>query len=112
MMMDYSELTNLEINKLVAKKWGHEKIYFKDNSDWISFTPDPNAPEVNYCREASHAWPVITEYQIGLICFCVARHLWQATNYHGDEESIEFVDKNPLRAAMIVYLMMGDDDGR
>ena len=90
--MNYSELTDLEINKLVNKKrTGKESIFVFD-----------------YCNNPSYSWPIILENGISI----------NAPDYFNDPENGHGVDtfdtpmirdKNPLRAAMIVYLMMNKE---
>ena len=93
--MNYSELTDLKINKLVNKKrTGKETI----------FVPD-------YCNNPSDAWPIILEYGINITNYHHSDGLWYASNYFHEDDMIESdAMDNPLRAAMIVYLMMGDND--
>ena len=96
--MNYNELTDFEINKLVAFKIksikkGRTDRYYKD------FCPD-------YCNNPSDAWPIILENKINI--GTIDGSVWWASldyNEYGDQNYCE--DKNPLRAAMIVY-MMGD----
>ncbi len=98
--MNYSELTDPEINKLVNKKrTGKESI----------FVPD-------YCNNPSDAWPIILENRIEIHPrdIRVSRNEyikgWGALP-ESCSESYEIFskDKNPLRAAMICFLMMGDE---
>jgi len=93
--MNYSELTDLEINELVE---GRVDNYYR------SFCPD-------YCNNPSDAWPIILENKISIQHNVLTRGAdWFAGVYCFDGEPIEtdYMD-NPLRAAMIVYLMMGDE---
>ena len=101
-MSKYAEMSDTEINKLVANKQHDYSIYNK---------PD-------YCNNPEDAWPIILEAEISLIRDVSTNDVWEAvpkgwytengfiSNVNGD---LCFIDKNPLRAAMIVYLMMEDE---
>ena len=105
--MDYSKLSDFEINKMVAELFHNpddtgggfgQDIYMVFNG------LDSCSREFNPCNNPSDAWPIIFESEIniqfrhGADLPPMARH---CDFYH--------VDKNPLRAAMIVYLMMNED---
>lgn len=119
--MDYSRLSDFEINKLVARaldgispsdkitaidcylskqdsscvKW-YKHDYF-DLSEFDLFDP---------CNNPSDAWPIIFENEISLDPRRTVKKLpWMA---EGGCNQVYWCDKNPLRAAMIVYLMMQD----
>ncbi len=110
--MDYSELTGAEFSLAVAKKWLPEKqhkylkikrcIHDGEYLDYLCVTLD-------FENNPTDAWPIILENKINIEHLVISK-LSQA------EDSLnmanQYIDKNPLRAAMIVYLMMGDDDGR
>lgn len=82
--MNYSELSDFEINALVEK-------YDK-----------PKSPK-NYCGLAEHAWPIIADNKINILFDWNTRGIVGAT---GAWPMQEYEDANPLRAAMVVYLMM------
>ncbi|MCP4321484.1 MAG: DUF2591 domain-containing protein [Alteromonadales bacterium] len=87
--MNYNELSDFEINKLVAEKLtGKESI----------FVPD-------YCNNPSDAWPIIVDNRITVAPYDDASQGWSATY----DTSFFIDDDNPLRAAMIVYLMMNKE---
>ena len=101
-MSKYAEMRNFEINKLVAEK----------QDDYSMFRFD-------YCNDPAGAWPIILENNIklyiddeyddagNLVKSCNA---YTGTQANSNTEYGKFnVDhKNPLRAAMIVYLMLGN----
>ena len=121
--MNYSEITDTEINARVAKKldgvtrvnlpidgttlFHAPKIQIKRNGKWEWFDP---------CNSWADAGPIIQDRGISLY------HddgNWQAemtflapTGKYGLEETASKVvwNKNPLRAAMIVFLMMKEAD--
>ncbi len=109
MMMDYSELTGVELSLAVAKKWLPEKqhkylkikrcIHDGEYLDYLCVTFD-------FENNPTDAWPIILENKIDINFLKCEPHTALASN--GD---YYIRGKNPLRAAMIVYLMMGDDDG-
>lgn len=97
--MDYSKLNDHELNCKVA-------LNFYD-SDWVDkhwliadMIPD-------YCNNPADAWPVIADNHIGIMPFktCDAK-AWPLSI--GLLSGADVRDKNPLRAAMIVFLMMKD----
>ena len=66
--------------------------------DYIEFDFDP-------CNNPADAWPIIVGKQISLISRC-ANGEWKAQLHLGRDGIFDSLDKNPLRAAMIVFLMM------
>ena len=112
-MTDYSELSDFEINKCVAVALGHsvdEEKYGKASigvfhSDGLTYK------SYDYCNNPADAWPIIFENKIMLSPRC-ADDEWKAEIYLGREDIFDNYasawHKNPLRAAMIVFLMMQD----
>ena len=124
-MNDYSKMSDFEINKVVA-----EQLY-KDKPSLIVQRDMPSRPAVtvfcdigdgeivsivcaDYCNNPSDAWPIIVENEI-----CIEfesdevegiRQVWaEASIGHPACNGFQyFSDENPLRAAMIVFLMMKD----
>jgi hypothetical protein len=106
--MNYNDMTDFEINKLVFK---NSDLYFKcedamknklpikegimwgDGANWHEFDP---------CNNPSDAWPIILENKIN-IAFAASSDESQASGGY-----YCCIDEKPLRAAMIVYLMMGE----
>ena len=112
--MNYEEMSDFEINKQVAINRGgyqghveHMQHGVKESdraSHGLLFT------ERDYCNNPSDAWPIILSNMINL--FTPAQ--WDRSNWHAlieldNGEEIGFLHKNPLRAAMIVFLMMRDE---
>lgn len=104
-MTDYSEIPNAFINSQVAhsqglKLWPHtvfmpitdERVRLEDGSYF-----DP-------CNNPSDAWPIILANKICINNFC--KFGWCSDSELGDYVYHE----NPLRAAMIVYLMMKESE--
>lgn len=103
-MTDYSKMSDFEINKAVASF-----IYSKSQTK----TPYNHRPDVqvfhlngtneffDYCNNPADAWPIIVENRIRINPILYTK--WMAEDYLEDVSSC---DENPLRAAMIVFLMM------
>ena len=118
-MADYNEMTDFEINKRVAEVQGR-----------LLPVPSNMVPEIvgdvqcyydeqrvlwechlDYCGSAENAWPIIVDVGISLlIADCrvdaVDRNWICSTHYRSGNGRIVHVNTNPLRAAMIVFLMM------
>ena len=104
MMMNYEEMSDFEINKQVAINRGgyqghveHMQHGVKESdrvSHGLLFT------ERDYCNNPSDAWPIILDNHISVI----NDYGWGACHHRSGIESSMHV--NPLKAAMIVFLMM------
>lgn len=103
-MTDYSQMSDFEINKAVAFHIGLATVIFAENGD---FAP---------CSNPADSWPIIIENKIAIIPDS-ADGEWVAFNeftlYEGDwmfasDPERHVNGSNPLRAAMIVFLMMKD----
>ncbi|ELY5818865.1 phage protein NinX family protein [Cronobacter dublinensis] len=107
--MDYSQLSDQEINLLVAKIQHPDKTFIE------SKTRQPSVVMLNhinmwidYCNNPANAWPIITENRIGIIP-APEVGMWKAAHRGvGDDNTPQHFNQNvnPLRAAMIVFLMM------
>jgi hypothetical protein len=114
--MDYSKLSDFEINAAVFEALHGGAPDYKEGDAGkmilISYEGDVvggDAVEVevergvfNPCNNPVDAWPIITSNRIGIVPG-TATDKWAA--HHGDWE-IAIADVNPLRAAMIVFLLM------
>lgn len=89
-MTDYSQMSDEHINRLVS-------------DELVIPVGD------KFCSDPEVAWPLIEKNLIGLKphALYVGGSTWFASKGDGDF-GIKFADKNPLRAAMIVFLMMQD----
>lgn len=109
-MKDYASMSDAEINASVAK------IMFEVNEGIAtpySHRPDAYIYHLNglhsvkdYCNNPADAWPIIVENGITL---AFQDGNWWADNLAYWVDGVEWniggiVDKNPLRAAMIVFL--------
>lgn len=117
--MDYSQLSDQEINMLVAKIQHPDKTFIE------SKTRPPSVVLLNhinmwidYCNYPADAWPIIAGNGISLINCTVDSGYWSAEIITDIDEvtdqifncqsSFDYQDANPLRAAMIVFLMTQD----
>ena len=111
MMSKYESMTDLEINTEVANQLHGCKGPVGDrmpngvkavDSSRIFYT------EADYCNNPSDAWPLIVDNKIGVHWLPIQGGIWSASLSKGGEECGH--ETNPLRAAMIVFLMMKDSD--
>lgn len=106
--MDYESLSDLDINRLVAKivkPKKHEPILdanCQGNSVFVLALG-----WMDYCNKPDDAWPIILENKIDIFYEDHPRYdEWSAGKWVGDTLFNSFNKTNPLRAAMIVYLEM------
>lgn len=127
-MIDYEDMSDLEINKLVA---GHNGFIVADEDSgcynynyrekypstiWVAKHEFGNQIEpweqFNFVLCPSDAWPIMKEYGIATICED-GKLIGATTNsqeYYEPYGSkiFSYEDENPLRAAMICFLKMKD----
>lgn len=127
--MDYSKLSNKEIAAKVLIAQGYRFIGDADGysiyiSDYGRKDTGPKSSKqfaFDPCNNPADAWPIIFENGISLLNVWdedgeIEDSTWVATTnidmtWCGDRErGFESTDKNPLRASMIVYLMMCEND--
>lgn len=108
--MDYSKLSDFEFNQRVADiamngAW-HVRPSHLDNKTggWLYGSNGIQTYDLpDYCKNAADAWPIIVDNRIGI------NHVngaWRAQSMKTGW--VEFSDVNPLRAAMVAFLMMQD----
>lgn len=109
--MNYEQMSDFEINKAVASALGHKDLMADlwpgcENRVVIC---GENPVAVDYCNGPEDAWPIIKENGISLSAWQNGKDwtAWFAGNSmeHCAPEFSHASD-NPLRSAMIVYLMM------
>ena len=112
--MDYSKLSNYDINKLVAIKLGYR---VKDNFQWEkdlcfvkAYKENEQIKVFDYCGSPYDAWPIILDNKITVNPVGEAwQHKPHPDDYHYEDGVYnESSDKNPLRAAMITFLKMNE----
>lgn len=115
-MKNYSAMSDFEINKAVAIAL-ELKPYYEggrySNNGVSVITRDPRClGQWNPLREPHQAWSIIIENEISLNSRC-ANGEWKASVFLGREDIFDNYasswSKNPLRAAMIVFLMMKEN---
>ena len=98
-MKDYSKMSDFEIDKAVSTALGMDVSGATEENNIMYGCFD------DICNNPSDAWHVMEENKIGI---AFVNGEWRASSvmagYH------EYSDKNALRAAMIVYLMMKDEE--
>ena len=122
MSTDYSKLSDFEINSAVHNALMKEpyKIEFlgNDRIRWVRGSTNVTTGKVeyskkslkDYCNNPSDAWKIIVDNGISLECIVVNRHekTWRAQLKPAYVKH-RVNHKNPLRAAMIVFLMMQEE---
>ena len=113
-MKDYSEMSDFEISGYVSMyEHGFSWIEFDDEMASHVKCGNEGSPgfaivEVkDYCNNPSDAWPIIVDNKIWIQPDMIGDGFWHCMDCNDD---IHAKDKNPLRAAMIVYLMMKDGE--
>lgn len=111
--MDYSKLSDFEINKLVGDVvfkglWSCRPGTAGNKSDsWYYGNADaslnPLSPLPDYCNDAAAAWPIIVENRISIINLEADEWGARGVAYCRSKRAIH---QNSLRAAMMVYLQM------
>lgn len=109
--MDYSQLHDAQINMMVCKALGQElssyaRILMQDDATILL---SDNETLVDYCNNPADAWPIILKNCISLVWDCAedASYDWWNAFDQFDDYRVQY-QSNPLRAAMIVLLMMQD----
>ena len=98
-MKDYAAMSDQQINREVQKLTGigcmsGNGVLIIADGRWRTFDP---------CNNPADAWPIITGSMISIRPVGYDGQLWEAAGMDGMKADY---DKNPLRAAMVVFLMM------
>lgn len=116
--MSYEEMSDLDINILIAEMFG---IYWHispgrsksggweycNNHDICSKNAGAlTMPLPDYCNNPSDAWPIILDSKITVRPW--NHDEWQSFTMEGCDSDFVAWHENPLRAAMIVFLMMNE----
>lgn len=100
-MTDYSKMSDFEINTAVAtSQFGN----WREDADICQRI---TSKRIDYCNNPTDAWPIIVGSKIN-IRFGAEGMACEAQFMQYGHESVECYNSNPLRAAMIVFLMMKD----
>lgn len=111
-MTDYRNMSDFEINRLVARSidglHGDDRTacdcYLEAGVGSAVKIPDGDIDWfiIDYCNNPADAWPIIMENKISI-------NYWRGGRLEADKYGCHTArDENPLRAAMIVFLMMKD----
>lgn len=110
-MVDYSEMSDAELNIEVAK------IQYPNDQCVTPYTHRPDAyiyhrnnlhTSKDYCNNPADAWPIIIENRISVYPQAYYEGSKWLSSLIDSQIEDEVADENPLRAAMIVFLMMQD----
>lgn len=109
--MDYSKLSDAEINQSVTCIINPDAggmALIGDGSCFYDCGPDGSQfheiPIPDYCNNAADAWPIIVGNRISLDSIYERGEKWLV--FSGEDGEFRSTDAKPLRAAMIVFLMM------
>lgn len=115
--MNYAEMSDFEINRLVGNLmfkglWACKPGTSGNETDsWYYGDADasfmPLNPLPDYCNNPTDGWRIITGGLISIRPIGVDGCLWEACGINGVKADY---DKNPLRAAMVVFLMMKEGE--
>lgn len=114
--MNYKKMSDFEINKEVAEivTDGYVVPYSEmargtsDNCVQVIYKVGIHGEYLDYCNDPSQAWPIIVDNKIQLSPLHssgINKDIWIASDGFMPPES-QYLDKNPLRAAMICFLKM------
>lgn len=107
--MDYSKLSDQEINMAVAEIFHPDSVVIESKSRPPSACITGHLPSlwVDYCNNPADAWQIILQSRISMVWDCAedaSAEWWNAFDQF-DDCRVQY-QSNPLRAAMIVFLMM------
>lgn len=120
-MKDYASMSDFEINKAVAVATGYhpdECDIAKLNNSLVGVEWDDETgyatKTFDFCNNPADAWPIIVSNQISLMYeeatgkWCAGKPYWvDGCEWQLDND---VMDGNPLRAAMVVFLMMKEKE--
>lgn len=112
-MKDYSKMSDFEVNKaVIAFSCAYadaDIVQHPHHADGVSVGVYRACGDYyewfDYCNNPSDAWPIMDERKIGLT---FVNGEWRASSVNAGYH--EFGDKKAFRAAMIVYLMMKEEE--
>lgn len=120
-MTDYSKMSDFEINKAVVIALGAKQVDFYENGDRCAIYYELGGEaltvrrgqallneQFNPCNDPADAWPIIIRNLISIDSIFDKGNTWLA--FGGDDSEHRHVHSNPLRAAMIVFLMLKESE--
>lgn len=108
--MNYAKMSDFEINrKVLAITSGAKPLGYAHDADKRSagIAKSNEYRWYDYCNSWTDAGPVIEDHQISLDAIYEGGPRW--LSFAGDDGQFRHVCPNPLRAAMIVFLMMQEN---
>lgn len=111
--MNYEIMSDFQINKQVADALDLNTVKYPHAADKRSVGvkhSEFHFEWFDYCNNPSDAWPIIAGNKIATLPWNQSD--WQAFLSFGGADGIRFrtIHKNPLRAAMIVFLMINEKE--
>ena len=105
-MTDYSKMSDAELSAeiLKVKHGAIGVIALREDGAKLITLNDTHSLSIN---NQSDMWPLIVDNKID-ICHIDSHEIWKAFAIK-DGEIVSHEDKNPLRAAAIVFLMLNED---
>lgn len=102
-MNDYASMSDEQINREVQKLTGigcmsGNGVLIIADGRWRTFDP---------CNNPADAWPIITENRISTIY--LGENEWGCRG-DGDKSACRAINSNALRCAMVVFLMMKEQE--
>lgn len=114
--MDYSKLSDQEINMAVAEILFPDRpvIESKSRPPCACITGHEPSKWADYCNNPADAWPIMAENKISVMWMTTEKEWCAWANGDLEEGCWEWSycpdeyhnDDNPLRAAMLVYLQL------
>ena len=102
--MDYSKLSDFEINKLVAEKLNLRMIH--ERAGTVCYTSQGGTScFFDPCNNPADAWPIIANNEISLVYDGIS---WTSSSWRDDSRYDDWkkYPEHALRIAMILFLMM------
>lgn len=108
-MEDYANMSDQEIDMHVASIIYPESTVIESKSRPPCACITGRIPNcwVDYCNNPADAWPIIISSMISIRPVGNDGQLWEASGMDGMKADY---DKNPLRAAMVVFLTMKEGE--
>lgn len=106
--MNYSEMTDFEIDKTVAEIVYPGMKVTNFAGEAVVWDEKNNTRLVRYCNSWADAGPIIEREKINIEYRYDCNGFWLA-GFGSGKGSKAFLQKKPLRSAMIVFLMMQEN---
>ncbi len=99
--MDYSKLSDFQINMAVHGCLGLDLHDCTEVAGSLTKIRSTGGHCVDYCNNPVDAWPIIVEKKLSIY---PSGERWGVEGFNADDPF--YFDDNPLRAAMIVFLLL------